>query len=86
LSSGDSSFGGCTGGGAGPVLASSRWRFTFSNCTVKPCAAMAALRSSHTPNLGTADGFGRRGGGGWWWWRGGDGEADAALGAAPWWC
>lgn len=81
----DSSFGGCTGG-AGAVLASSRWRFTFSNCTVNPCAAIAAFCSSHTPNLGTADGLLGRGGSGGCWWRGGDGdgEADAGLGA-PWW-
>ena len=63
--SGDSSLG---GGGEGAVLlASSRWRFTFSNCTVKPCAAIAAFCSSHTPNLGTADGLGRRGSGGGGW-------------------
>jgi hypothetical protein len=38
-----------------PALAASRSRFTLSNCTVKPCTADAALCSSHTPNLGTAD-------------------------------
>jgi hypothetical protein len=45
-----------TRGTAGtPDLATSRFRFTFSNCTVNPCAADEAVCSSHTPNLGTAD-------------------------------